>query len=272
MMKKPLCALALLSGIASALPIGLHPSSDTQSCHRTYAFSNNGTIQERELFGESRFCNYDISVDSKRQIELKFKKARLKSLDVAYLDYVLVFDGPNCMLTRVGAVSGGDTPTFTSSRNKMTALFIREYARSTFKATYSAVNKRNATETTPPSDINRILDNCGGERNGPNGTISFKGDRMANNLCIWRLKVGKGKKVHLQLRAKQSKALGSLIRILDGGDCAARELARITVQNKSQTYKEISTSNMMMVVFSSVVGSPTEEVQVLFWDGKWCMR
>ncbi|CAH8520516.1 unnamed protein product [Dicrocoelium dendriticum] len=247
-MEKPLCALLLLLGVSSARPIKRPPSVDNQPCHRRYAASKNGTVEYTEGTGNIAFCNYEIAVDSKSQIRLEFAKTNLDRLGPAFVDYVLAFDGPDCMSTRIGAVSGKRTPTFTSSGNQMTALFVRGNIGKVFKAMYST-------------------DNCGGERNGPNGTISFKGDEKVNALCIWRLRVGEGKKVHLQLRAKQSASVGSWIRLLDGSNCSARELAYITAQSKSQTYNETSTSNVMMVIFSSVNGFPPEEFRAFYWDG-----
>ncbi|CAH8504912.1 unnamed protein product [Dicrocoelium dendriticum] len=235
-------------------------------CQELHSASSMGIIKNPEGFGQIDLCTYAIKINADSQIAMSFTETNMSVVAASYLDYVLVFDGLDCMSERIGVAYGTETPTYISNGNMMMAWYISESNSRIFKATYSAVNKDNTTTPNPPMGGNSILINCGEELNGTRGDFSFKANRNANHLCIWRLRVQNGNRIRLRVRAFLWSSRGSWLVILDGGNCDAKVLAFIDPWDPPYMYGAISTSNAVVVVFSSAFGSSPDSIQASYWE------
>ncbi|CAH8596547.1 unnamed protein product [Dicrocoelium dendriticum] len=245
--------LMLVAGSSTAQPGDLFKASytsvstttESDVIGQTNTETGNETILSSEFpqnYCGGAFCNYAINVTAKAQIRIKFTESKLGIYGDEIGEYILLFDGPDCMATRMAVVTEKDDTIHITKGNTLTALVItdEQAPRGIFKAEY-------------------VEGNCGAEIIGNNGIISRKGGSKGSTLCIWRITVDVGRKIKIRLREWSYLLSGSWIRILDGSTCGANELLYIT-SNYEELPKEefISTSNTLMVVFAHSVAEPED--------------
>ncbi|CAH8503889.1 unnamed protein product [Dicrocoelium dendriticum] len=203
------------------------------------------------------FCSATLSAPNAHGIHLDFDDIALEYNHRYLFDYLLIFDGPDCLAPRL-AVAYGQTynTTLSSPRNRVSLLFISDYAvqNAGFNLIYRPETvqdqwKRN-NEIEP--NYRHILNNCGKELNeSSSNIISWRGRDEANTLCIWKITNNFGGTITLEIKELKFKTLSGSLRILDGSDCGA-EVINIFGQNTPSVNRTIcGSSNAMTVVLSA---------------------
>lgn len=239
--------------------------SQNFACNKVYSGGETGTIEDTGgLFGY--FCNYEVSISSKKQINLTFTRLEMEGSGDELFNYLLVFDGRDCMSPRLGVAYGDEMFTFITTGNSTTILFVAGFPEQMFQATYMAVTGLNATKPKPPSPESAILDNCGKEMTGNSGVINFRANGSRNELCVWRLKVPEGRRIILQLTTLMMTTLGSWMRALDGSTCGSNVLLYLSYESNILIFRVNSTSNVMLVMFSSATGNRGDEISASYYS------
>ncbi|CAH8491231.1 unnamed protein product [Dicrocoelium dendriticum] len=234
------------------------------SCTTTFQSSENRTFIEKvnsSNFANKSFCNYFIQVDQGKQVNLSFTGVQLETYDSSFTDYVVIFDGADCMSQRIGVVYDQHTSNFTSSGNQMTALLMVN--NHVYPVGFHAKYDEGPTKPSPPSS-NRILENCGRNLTGASGRLSFNGSEVPNVLCIWKITVKAKKVVFLEIEKLTLESSFSSFRVLDGSTCAAREIYRMWGYEDFEPTSVLSSSNIMTVVFASPPGIVREKVMASY--------
>ncbi|CAH8485397.1 unnamed protein product [Dicrocoelium dendriticum] len=234
----------------------------TSSCNRRLSGADTGNIhypESSKTHEDDKFCNYAIEVPSKKRINLTFTDIWLQATCSALTDFVVVFDGSDCMSRRLGAVYEGEG-TFISSTNKITALLISNepFRTGRFSATYTAVTGTSAT--VPKSSG----PNCGQELTAESGSISFHGTAQTNVLCIWRIRVPSGKTINLRITTLNLDAAFTSLRVLNGENCGASLIAYIYGMPENRPFTVNSTSNTLTLVLSSPFGFASEVIEATY--------
>ncbi|CAH8493864.1 unnamed protein product [Dicrocoelium dendriticum] len=243
------------------------PSSN--SCSNTFSGPKNRTILSPGYpnnYANGEFCNYAIQLPPGETVKMTFRNASLEHFEEQIVDYVLLFDGKDCMSKRIAAVVNSSIPTYVSSGNQMTALFISDITipKGPFEAQFSKVTNETATKPVPPFPGNKIMENCGQELSDDSGIISYHASGGYNHLCIWRITVEGKKRIQISFDTIQIASLGDWIRVLDGSDCGADVMYYIGGQETNWPPTLTSTSNAMIIVFSSSSGSLTDVIEATY--------
>ncbi|CAH8638178.1 unnamed protein product [Dicrocoelium dendriticum] len=243
--------------------------STRNSCHVSFVGKENGTMigyANKSNFDVKGFCNYAMEVSEGNQVNLTFEIVKLEREGISLKDYIVIFDGPDCMSRRIRAVHDQQTPRFISSGNRMAALFISNSQSETvgFKARFYTVTAQNATKPLPPKGRNLILWNCGGNLTNETGSLSFNKTSLQNALCIWRITVAVDKLVELHIEKLELQTLSSSFRVLDGNDCAADVIYYHRSYDAAGPLSINSTSNVMVVVLAAPLGLSFAEVKASY--------
>ncbi|CAH8503956.1 unnamed protein product [Dicrocoelium dendriticum] len=203
------------------------------------------------------FCSTTLSAPNAQGIRLEFVDVDLEYNHRYLFDYLIIFDGPDCLAPRLGVAFGQKHQmTFSSQQNRVSLLFISDYEmqKAGFKLIYRPETlqdqwKRN-NEIEPI--YQHILKNCGEELNESSSNIIFwRGIHEANTLCIWRITNNFGGTITLKIEELKFKTRSGSLRILDGRDCGA-EVIHIFVQNTPSFNRKLrGSSNTMTVVLSA---------------------
>ncbi|CAH8622606.1 unnamed protein product [Dicrocoelium dendriticum] len=249
-------------------------SSRDASCSQTFSGKETGQLLSPgypQATKASEFCNYAIQLPSNSQVNLTFTKAEFEKWYDILIDYILLFDGADCMSKRIAAVVNNSAPTYNSSGNSMVALFISDATTQTgpFAATFSTVSNVEPTKPAPPFPENKILMQCGEEIKGESGNLSYQGEKGRNYLCIWRIAVESGKTIAFNLTKFSIFFPGNWIRILDGSDCGAPVVYFGNPYSEIRPVSLNSTSNTMMVIYAAVIGNTTEMFEATYHSGKF---
>ncbi|CAH8491220.1 unnamed protein product [Dicrocoelium dendriticum] len=247
----------------------IRTASSGTPCSSSFTTSKDGTFIEKvnpSSFETKSFCNYFIQVQQGNQVNLTFTDVQLETYDFSLTDYVVIFDGADCMSKRIGVVYDKHTSNFTSTSNKMTALLMvnNHVYPVGFQAKYDTVTGKDPTIQPPPSTQNRILDNCGSNLTNASGQLSFNGSEVPNVLCIWKITVNTKKVVLLQVEKLTLESSFSSFRVLDGSTCAANEIYRIWGYDDFKPTSILSYSNTITVVFASPPGIVREKVMASY--------
>ncbi|CAH8622546.1 unnamed protein product [Dicrocoelium dendriticum] len=245
-------------------------STPISSCSQTFTGMDSGVILSPgfpDTYADDEFCNYAVVVPSDKQVNLTFILAALEQRKEQLLDYIVIFDGVDCMSKRIAAVVDTSTPTFISSGNSLVALFSSDatHRRSPFVAEFSTVTGQTPTEPVSPPPVNYILAKCGQEINDESGSLSYRGELGWNHLCIWKISVGTGKKIHLNFTTIRITYGGSWLRVLDGGDCAAPTIYFRPGLASVRDVELISTSNSLMIVYAALAGRITDRLELSYY-------
>lgn len=228
-------------------------SDVTNRCFPNHPGEISGSINFAS--GQSNsFCNTLISTIKGNQISMHFV-ADLKVIDDVYYDYVVLFDGTDCMARRFEVVKGKCDQMITSPGKNVRLLFISDmtYPKTGFHLDYNSVpeqNNMNRAEVAVNPTVN-ILYNCGAELNAtmPN-TISWQGFDRKNTLCIWRIRNNQDKNISLRIEELQFTTKSSFVRIVDGFDCNAEIIHEFRGTKPQQSVTVHSSRSSMMIILS----------------------
>lgn len=270
MIVKELLAFALLIQLNIFKAVFSQISTSAPSCGGSFT-DDNGTIESPgypTLNEAGILCSYDIQVSSGKRINLTFIDVDLRTSNGLLLEFVVIFDGRDCLSKVIGLVTDTLTPTFLSSDNQMSALFIADgiYVSRGFRAQYLAVSKQNAMATDVPSRIDPPFTICGGDLVGRSGNISYEKYKRDGELCIWRITVSAGRWIHLEIKEFKIEAFQTWARVLDGGNCSAPELKIFTVLEEFKPVAFNSTSNTMTVVLMARSNLYPEKFEAYFTE------
>ncbi|CAH8550327.1 unnamed protein product [Dicrocoelium dendriticum] len=262
---------ALMTVVAVMLPTSSYgqDSEPISNCSRNFTGNETGVILSPgypESYGDEEFCNYAITVPANKQINLTFTVARLERRLELLLDFIVIFDGVDCMSKRIAAVVDLSTPSFISSNNSMVALFASDatHRRGPFAAEFSAVSKQTPTKPVSPPPHNHILETRGWEIRKDVGNFTYRGELGWNYLCIWRITVSPGRKMLLNFAVISITYGGSWLRVLDGGDCGAPTVYFLPGFANALNVTLNSTSNTMMVVYAALAGRKPDLIVASF--------
>ncbi|CAH8560709.1 unnamed protein product [Dicrocoelium dendriticum] len=112
-------------------------------CNQKFGNSDSGILLSPGYpvgYGENEFCNYAVKVISDDQIGLFFMEANLNEDYQESENYILLFDGPDCMSPVMGKVVNDHFRLYYTTGNQLTLLFIsgRQSQGHRFQATYFA--------------------------------------------------------------------------------------------------------------------------------------
>ncbi|CAH8622620.1 unnamed protein product [Dicrocoelium dendriticum] len=233
------------------------------SCSQTFSGKESGQLLSPgypQEYKTSEFCNYAIQLPSNRQVNLTFTEVALEKWNASLVDFIVLFDGVDCMSKRIAAVVNISTPTYISSGNSMVALFTSDVTGQfgPFAANFTAVSGVDPTKPVPPFPENKILIQCGKEIKGDSGSLSYQGKEGRNYLCIWRISVQSGKTIAFNLTKLSISYPGNWLRLLDGSDCGAPVVHFVYGDSGNRLVSLTSTSNTMMVIYAALSGNTTD--------------
>ncbi|CAI2738091.1 unnamed protein product, partial [Dicrocoelium dendriticum] len=242
-------------------------SSRDASCSQTFIGNESGQLLSPgypENYTTSEFCNYAIQLPSNRQVNLTFTEVELERWNNSLVDFIVLFDGVDCMSQRIAAVVNISTPSYISSGNSMVALFTSDINTQTgaFAAKFTTVSR---SEPVPPFPENKILERCGEDIKAINGKLLYEGKGGVNHLCIWRITVEYGKMLTFNLTKLSLSYPRNWLRILDGSDCGAPVVYFANGDSEKRLVSLTSTTNTMMVIFAEINGNGTDRIEADYY-------
>ncbi|CAI2737498.1 unnamed protein product [Dicrocoelium dendriticum] len=240
------------------------------SCSQTFIGNESGQLLSPgypQEYKSSEFCNYAIQLPSNRQVNLTFTEVALEIWNTSLVDFIVLFDGVDCMSNRIAAVVNISTPTYISSGNSMVALFTSDINAQygPFAAEYTTA----PTKPVPPFPENKILIQCGEEIKGNSGNLSYQGEDGRNYLCIWKISVDSGKTIAFNLTDLYISYPGNWLRLLDGSDCGAPVVHFVYGDSGNRLISLNSTSNTMMVIYAALSGDTEDLFEATYYSGKF---
>ncbi|CAI2737380.1 unnamed protein product [Dicrocoelium dendriticum] len=251
----------------SARPI-LCQSVRNATCSKNFTSQDSGSFEipdSLESYGDHIFCNYAIKVSHGGRINITLQEVHM-TMAAEILEYVVIFDGPDCTYKRIGVIFAGHTLAVVSSSNELTALFISDQTDGMrrFKEEYNLYH----TDGKRRFKADYKLDNCGGKLHGPIGSFYFNGDGRMNALCIWSIKVDVGNRVHARFTKLKLDSPFAWLRVLDGDNCAAPELQLVNNTDVFTPFNCTSTTAVMTVVFASLLGLKEAALSAVYFQSK----
>ncbi|CAI2737250.1 unnamed protein product [Dicrocoelium dendriticum] len=97
-------------------------------CFPSHPTASNGSIELRH-YPPKMFCSATLSTPNAQGIRLRFFGLDLEYDGSHLLDYLVIFDGPDCMAPRLTVAYGPNHQLpFSSRNNKVSLLFISDYS------------------------------------------------------------------------------------------------------------------------------------------------
>ncbi|CAI2737045.1 unnamed protein product [Dicrocoelium dendriticum] len=225
-------------------------------CFSSRPSASNGSIKLQN-YSPKMFCSATLSAPYPHGIRMKLVDVSLEYDGLHLLDYLVIFDGPDCMAPRLTVAYGPNHQLPLSSRNnKVSLLFISDYSTQNagFHLKYRPETRIDNWKKNAILDPNyqHILHNCGTELNTSTSNAMFlRILNETNTLCIWRITNDRGGTIVLHIEEVQINSSSGFVRILDGRDCNAEVIYVYERHTRSFDRKIHGTSNTMIVVLSA---------------------
>ncbi|KAM3834282.1 scavenger receptor cysteine-rich domain-containing protein DMBT1 isoform 17-T17 [Vipera latastei] len=216
-------------------------------------------------YPKNSYCVWDIEVEERRHVELRFEVFRVEITRFCILDFVEIFDGPFLTSPSFGKICWNPRKSYLSSSNKMRIVFVSDSSVSEkgFLARYREVPPRKIVIPTlpppppPTTTVATIASKClcGCKLTGPSGSFSspfYPSNYPKNSYCVWDIEVEERRHVELRFEVFRMGITRfctlDFVQIFDGPFLTSPSFGKIC-WNPRKSY--LSSSNKMRIVFVS---------------------